>query len=113
MRTVTRPFRPTYSPTHQLVTVADAHPRRPATGGALMMPPWFRPVATRGDRVFAGMDPSDPSTWVRRWNPQPGMIARLNFDGSQIQGRTEMGGVWGLPAWADVPVGGRPHRRPR
>jgi len=113
MRTVTRPFRPTYSPTHQLVTVADAHPRRPATGGALTMPPWFRPVGTTGDRVFAGMDPSDPSTWIRRWNPQPGMIARLNFDGSQVQGRTEMGGVWGLPAWADVPVGGRPRKRPR
>jgi hypothetical protein len=34
------------------------------------------------------MDPSDPSTYVRAWNPQPGMIAQLNYDGAQMQGRT-------------------------
>jgi hypothetical protein len=26
------------------------------------------------------MDPSDPTTWVRPYNPQPGMVAQLNFD---------------------------------
>lgn len=37
---------------------------------------------------YKGMDPSDPLTYVRAWNPQPGMIALLNFDGAQLQGRT-------------------------
>jgi hypothetical protein len=29
------------------------------------------------------MDPSDPVTWVRQYNPQPGMIGYLNFDGAK------------------------------
>lgn len=37
---------------------------------------------------FKGMDPSDPLTYTRAWNPQPGMIGYLNFDGAQEQGRT-------------------------
>lgn len=37
---------------------------------------------------YKGMDPSDPLTYSRPWNPQPGMVARLNFDGAQMQGRT-------------------------
>jgi hypothetical protein len=39
------------------------------------------------------MDPSNPATWVRPWNPQPGMIGRLNFDGAQLQARQPAGGV--------------------
>ena len=38
--------------------------------------------------AYKGMDPSDASTWVRQWNPQPGMIARLNYDGAAVQDRT-------------------------
>ena len=37
---------------------------------------------------YKGMDPSDPLTYVRPWNPQPGMIAQLNFDGAALQGTT-------------------------
>ena len=32
--------------------------------------------------AYKGMDPSDPATYARPWNPQPGMIALLNFDGA-------------------------------
>jgi hypothetical protein len=32
---------------------------------------------------FMGMDPSDPVTYVRPYNPAPGMIAQLNFDGAR------------------------------
>ena len=86
----------------------------PARGGAWPgMVPWAKPVAAAPGVVFAGMDPSDPSTYVRRWNPAPGMVDRLNFDGSQVQGETEMGGTWGLPAWRERLVGGRPPRRRR
>jgi len=38
--------------------------------------------------MYAGMDPSDPLTYVRQWNPTPGMVGRLNFDGAALQGRT-------------------------
>jgi hypothetical protein len=37
---------------------------------------------TPGGLSYNGMDPSDPTTYVRQYNPQPGMIARLNFDGA-------------------------------
>ena len=86
---------------------------RPLAGGVVAMPEWFRPQSVPGGLVYAGMDPSDPSTYVRAWRPVPGMVARLNFDGAQVQGETEMGGLWGLPARRDSPVGGRPKRRPR
>ena len=36
------------------------------------------------DHPYVGMDPSDPVTWVRAYNPQPGMVAYLNFDGAQV-----------------------------
>ena len=113
MRTLTRPFRRTWSETHPLVTVSDEHPVRPGNGMAPLMAPWFRPQEAGSGLVFAGMDPSDPSTYVRTWNPQPGMVGRLNFDGAQVQGETEMGAVWGLPAWRDRLASTRPARRPR
>ena len=37
---------------------------------------------------YKGMDPSDVTTHVRQWNPQPGMIAQLNYDGAAVQDRT-------------------------
>lgn len=51
-------------------------------GGALALQGPAGPVS-RGDTSaigYNGMDPSDPPTWVRGYNPQPGMVARLNFD---------------------------------
>lgn len=30
---------------------------------------------------YLGMDPSDPATWPRPFNPAPGMISYLNFYG--------------------------------
>lgn len=87
-------------------------PARPIAGGpaAVMMP---LPALGTAGGTFNGMDPSDPRTYVRPWNPQPGMISYLNWDGAQTQGRTETGGVYGLPARYGMPVGGRPNRRPR
>ena len=90
----TRSFPHAYSQSHPYVTVADAFPGRPCQGGALVMAPL--PVGVNG-QPFMGMDPSAPVTWVRPWNPQPGMIARLNFDGAKHQGDTPMGGTWRNP----------------
>lgn len=66
-----------------------------------------------GGRVFAGMDPSDPGTYVRPFRPQDGMIGRLNFNGAMMQDNTETGGVYGLPAAQTARAGVRPKRRPR
>jgi len=71
------------------------------------------PNAVPGRLPYTGLDPSDPATWVRPYNPQPGMIARLNFNGAALQGNTDMGGVWSNPASWNALAGARPRRRPR
>lgn len=108
----TRPFVRRWGTRHPVTQVTPGG-SRPCSGPGPLMAPWFKPEETGAGFVYAGMDPSDPSTYVRAWRPQPGMIAYLNFDGAQTQGNTEMGGLWGAPAWADIPVGGRPARRSR
>jgi hypothetical protein len=74
------------------------------------------PASIPGDLPYAGLDPSNPVTWkVRSYNPQPGMIALLNFNGASMaaQGHTDMGGVWSNPADWNALVATRPRRRPR
>ena len=66
-----------------------------------------------GAMPYSGMDPSDPSTYIRPWNPQAGMIGRLNYDGAQVQGNSDMGGLWSNPASWNAKAGRRPKRRPR
>lgn len=56
-------------------------------GGAPMLAPLYGPAGLVGpvgatDHPYQGMDPSDPVTHVRPYNPQPGMIGWLNFDGA-------------------------------
>lgn len=58
---------------------------RPVSGGSLAV---LAGATTQSGPAYKGMDPSDPLTYTRPWNPQPGMIAQLNFDGAQMQGRT-------------------------
>ena len=107
----TRPFVRSW-PTHHPVTWVTPGGGRPIAGGALAMPP-LTALAPSNGRPFAGMDPSDPATYTRAWNPQPGMIAYLNFDGAAKQANTDMGGVWGNPVSQLTPAGARPKRRPR
>lgn len=89
-----RPFPMTYGTVHPHVHVSVAFRSRPCSGGAMVLGPL--PVGQDG-QPFMGMDPSAPSTWVRPWNPQPGMIGFLNFDGAKYQGNTPMGGTWHYP----------------
>lgn len=84
---ITRPMERGYGHRHPHVRVTGlGELTRP--GGTVALAPLS---ATDAGPVFKGMDPSDPSTWVRQWNPQPGMIAYLNFDGARMQARTPTG----------------------
>ena len=109
MSSTTRPFYRDWHHWHPMAVITPGFPGRPCQPGALTLN--SLPVGLT--EPFNGMDPSDSSTWVRQYNPQPGMVGRLNYDGAKIQGETEMGGLWGLPAHRESLVGQRPSRRPR
>jgi hypothetical protein len=85
---------------------------RPIDGGALTITAPM-PMSIPGGLPYVGLDPSNPATWARPYNPQGGMIAFLNFNGAAAQGRTPTGGVWKNPASANTLAGARPARRPR
>jgi hypothetical protein len=87
----TRQFPASYSADHPAAAITHGFPGRPCGGGALVMAPL--PSGVNG-QPYNGMDPSAPVTWVRPWNPQPGMIAKLNFDGARMQAETPTGGTW-------------------
>ena len=95
----TRSFPATYAEDHPHVTVAPAFAGHPLGGGAVRLARVDNVQPPQGPpgQPYMGMDPSDPQTWVRPWNPQPGMVARLNFDGAKAQGDTPMGGTWRNP----------------
>ena len=84
---------------------------RPIQGGTVRIA-WQLPMLQRNGQPFVGMDPSDPSTYVRPWNPRPGMIGRLNSDGAQEQAYSDTGTRSNPASWAAI-AGGRPRRRPR
>lgn len=89
---ITRPIRRGWGHRHGLVHVTGGAGRPlPAVNAAVTLPLTF----TDAGPSYKGMDPSDPLTWPRPWNPVPGMISYLNFDGAAmaLQGRTPTGGV--------------------
>lgn len=91
----TREFPMWYSQGHPYAMVCDSfRSGRPLPGGALVLAP-MGGAADGGPHL--GMDPSAPATWTRPYNPQPGMVARLNFDGAKYQAETPMGGTWRNP----------------
>lgn len=98
-----------YSTAH--VYASGAAGPHPGGGAPMITAPL--PNAVPGQLPYTGLDPSDSTTWVRPYNPQPGMIAYLNFNGASMQGNTDMGGVWSQPADRNALVGARPRRRPR
>lgn len=107
----TRYFPMAYSQEEPPVWVCDDWAGgRPLPGGELIVD---TPVLGVAGQPYMGMDPSAPTTWVRPYNPQPGMIARLNFDGAKLQGDTPTGGVFRNPMHdrADVRKPGRVKRR--
>jgi hypothetical protein len=85
MQVMRRPFRRDYACWHPHVS-ATSHGAL-QRGGAVALAQMYGPAGLVGpqgstDHPYQGMDPSDPVTWTRQYNPQPGMIAYLNIDGA-------------------------------
>lgn len=85
MQTFTRPVRRRHPRWHPQVCVTGGGGLR--RGGspvlALNGPAGLVGPVGSTDHPYAGMDPSDPTTWTRPYRPAAGMIAMLNFDGAQ------------------------------
>lgn len=75
---------------HPVIRITPGFPGRPCNGYSA--PFTGDAAATMSGPQYKGMDPSDPATYVRPWNPVPGMIEYLNFNGAAIQERTPTGG---------------------
>lgn len=92
MHIIRRPLRRNHFETHRHpVTDFGQQGPRPLTASAAVQ---LAPMdANMSGPVYKGMDPSDPATWVRPWQPTGGMISYLNFDGARYQSVTPMGGV--------------------
>jgi hypothetical protein len=78
----------TYGRWHPLVWIDGGQPL--IRGGAMALAQMYGPTGLVGpvgstDHPYAGMDPSDPVTWVRPYRPVPGMVDLLNFDGARPQ----------------------------
>jgi hypothetical protein len=84
---IRRSFPRQYGQWHPHVCATPGIPLRGGGGALALVPPLGGPGELPNlpgsNMWFNGMDPSDPSTWVRPYNPQPGMIAYLNIDGAQ------------------------------
>jgi len=80
-----KPVPRTYGRWHQPVWIDGGG--TVARGGAVPLAVMYGPSGLVGpvgstDHPYVGMDPSDPVTWVRLYNPVAGMVAYLNFDGA-------------------------------
>ena len=73
---------------HPNISITPGCPDRPVNSYSAQMASLPYTMSGPG---FKGMDPSNPVSWVRPWNPAPGMIAYLNFDGARQQGSTPTG----------------------
>ena len=70
---------------HPPIHVTPGCPDRPVNSYSVSMA--VNPTNMSGPE-FKGMDPSNPATYIRPWNPAPGMIGYLNFDGANMQQHT-------------------------
>lgn len=77
-----RDFSRSHGTFHPHVSVVPAVPL--IRGGAVRLVELGQPAgpvsSATGDLTYNGMDPSDPTTYVRPYSPRPGMIDYLNFD---------------------------------
>jgi hypothetical protein len=97
---MTRATPPTYAKWHPVHSEVLGAPL--LRGGAVALVQLGAPAGVvsqpGSDHPYQGMDPSDPTTYVRRYNPAPGMIGYLNFDGANPNVTQTTGGPprkWG------------------
>ena len=73
-----------YAEPYHVVMLSDAYPveGRPevARYAQIALNPAVLSAGAAGFRPYVGMDPSDPGTWTRPYNPQRGMFGRLHAD---------------------------------
>jgi hypothetical protein len=78
-----------YAEPYHVLMLEDAYPvagtREVARYAQIPLNPLVMTSGLAGFRPYLGMDPSDPGTWQRPFNPQPGMFTRLHQD--QAAGR--------------------------
>jgi len=74
-----------YAEPYHVLMLNDAYPAsetqpRPDVGRQYQAPlnPAVLSAGGAGLRPYVGMDPSDPGTWSRPYNPQQGMFGRLH-----------------------------------
>jgi hypothetical protein len=90
MRVFGRPIERRYSSWHPHVS-GTTHGQLQRGGAVTLTGPGFPGTIGIGDLPnlpgrniwFNGMDPSDPTTWIRPYRPAPGMISYLNLDGAR------------------------------
>jgi len=83
-----------YAAPYHVTMLEDAYPAsetqpRPEVARYAQVPlnPAVMSAGLAGFRPYLGMDPSDPGTWQRPFNPQPGMFTRLHSDQATAAGR--------------------------
>jgi hypothetical protein len=78
-----RQFPATWDQFHPWVTVSNDAP--PPRWGVIPCIDFYDPTGGPASQPrYVGMDPSDPATWTRPYNPQPGMIGYLPVDGAKV-----------------------------
>ena len=85
MRIVRRPFNGWGIHNHRTIGLTPGTPDRPVNAYSAAM---RLSVTNMSGPRFQGMDPSNPATFTRPWNPAAGMIDYLNFDGASMQAHT-------------------------
>jgi hypothetical protein len=85
-----------YAPAPYHVMMADGYPAdwRPGmsrTPGDVPVAPHVIAGPGPGLGQWVGMDPGDPSTWVRPYNPQRGMFDRYHSDTEAAARRNKRG----------------------
>lgn len=85
-----------YAAPYHVLMLSDAYPN-PSMGievSRYYQVPLNEAVAVSGTmnfRPYLGMDPSDPGTWPRPYNPQQGMFARLHHEQQAAAQQPEKG----------------------
>jgi hypothetical protein len=84
-----------YPEPYHVVFLADAYPVAGRPEVARVAPAALNPAVTAaggaGFRPYVGMDPADPGTWPRPYNPQEGMFARLHQEQEQAARKSHSG----------------------